>query len=1131
MDLQPNSPVDFPKNKEQNAMKSHLVICLFLILLIILGLSADICLAQTDWEKHIGNPVLPTGDTGAWDSSSFSSISVIHEDNLYKMWYSGHDGSHHRIGYATSGNGISWSKYDVGEDGNSSNDFVIPLGAANSYDSDAVTGANVLHDNADPQFPYKMWYSGHDGSTYRICLAKGRSETEWEKEGPITPGGLRSFHGGWDNVRVHSPTVIYDEDDQTYPYKMWYTGEGEYGEPSIAARIGYARSEDGITWEPIGLVSTNRDGQITQDGLLDFAGVNYRVMYPMVVYDPADPSAKYKMWYTYRALNVFKIQYATSSDGMVWTKHGSVNPNGMLGEDGDWDSVIVAYPAVIKEINRYHMWYTSVGGIGYADSPPSQYPKGMIDEVVHKNEEFLESSAPGETIEFEIRVINTGVVSWSKYQISLLLNNPSSEDNNEFIDSVVKEIDEIIGPGELSSITIPYQIPESWQYGAREFPVTAVLQICDDKGDMYFGESIPYHISIHFNVLPVAKYNWSQDGFRGMIHGPIIILETAIHIKTLGLSYIASYIASLVGVNWSVDRIIDYALDQLGVPEHVVLCIKYTKNTTEFGEDNVLYLLEPYSQNIELGYPTRLFCELQDFEGSEVQTPKVGVLLEEPQKYEPPIPNIWTNEIKDYKTLDAAHYKMEYNDPGVDDTIFFHTVGVVDSYIQQREEGLDDLTTYIVLKQFEVNDDLDFVLVKVSESYPKIGSIIHVGGKTKMLEDFARIGIGGMKSKAMEFLYPAFTNIIAGQTTEQPTWEHKLLEICDINPPDGDYDGICVLWPDEGALAVQGGCPIDLIVSDPSGRVISKISSDIPSSIYTEWDLNGDDDPDDRIIISEPTLGEYHISVIPESDALPTDTYSLSCIMNNEVVILAENVQISSIPQSPYIFNTVQTENKTASIAITPITWYTHWQDDPRGYIRAYIGDIQDGREVTDIDISTLKLYDSVPASSRYRIKESQPGFTGNVLEVMFGRHDAILTLGDITAGDTKEISVSGEFTDGASFDGTTNVTIATMQAAPAKPAEFALLQNFSNPFNPETWIPYQLAEDVDVTIRIYNITGQLIRTLDLGHKSAGFYSAREKAAYWDGKNEAGESVSSGLYFYTIQAGKFTASRKMIVRR
>ena len=93
------------------------------------------------------------------------------------------------------------------------------------------------------------------------------------------------------------------------------------------------------------------------------------------------------------------------------------------------------------------------------------------------------------------------------------------------------------------------------------------------------------------------------------------------------------------------------------------------------------------------------------------------------------------------------------------------------------------------------------------------------------------------------------------------------------------------------------------------------------------------------------------------------------------------------------------------------------------------------------------------------------------------------------------------------------------------------LLQNYPNPFNPETWIPFRLATESRVTIRIYTPTGQLIRTLPLNTVPAGDYSSQSKAAYWDGRNEMGEVVSSGTYLYTINADDFSATRKMLIRK
>ena len=98
-------------------------------------------------------------------------------------------------------------------------------------------------------------------------------------------------------------------------------------------------------------------------------------------------------------------------------------------------------------------------------------------------------------------------------------------------------------------------------------------------------------------------------------------------------------------------------------------------------------------------------------------------------------------------------------------------------------------------------------------------------------------------------------------------------------------------------------------------------------------------------------------------------------------------------------------------------------------------------------------------------------------------------------------------------------------------PKATALLPNYPNPFNPETWVPYQLAAAADVTLTIYAVDGTLVRTLALGHRAAGVYQSKSRAAYWNGRNELGEPVASGIYFYTLTAGDFSATGKMLVRK
>ena len=96
-------------------------------------------------------------------------------------------------------------------------------------------------------------------------------------------------------------------------------------------------------------------------------------------------------------------------------------------------------------------------------------------------------------------------------------------------------------------------------------------------------------------------------------------------------------------------------------------------------------------------------------------------------------------------------------------------------------------------------------------------------------------------------------------------------------------------------------------------------------------------------------------------------------------------------------------------------------------------------------------------------------------------------------------------------------------------PTSTQLLANYPNPFNPETWIPFELADDAEVTVTIYDVQGQRIRQLQLGQVTAGRYVTADQAAYWDGKTETGEVIASGTYFYQLLAGDYTATRKMVI--
>ena len=143
-----------------------------------------------------------------------------------------------------------------------------------------------------------------------------------------------------------------------------------------------------------------------------------------------------------------------------------------------------------------------------------------------------------------------------------------------------------------------------------------------------------------------------------------------------------------------------------------------------------------------------------------------------------------------------------------------------------------------------------------------------------------------------------------------------------------------------------------------------------------------------------------------------------------------------------------------------------------------------------------------------------------------------------IEAGDTLEVIlfddmgniVSGPFTHKIDIEDLRKAYLSLpLTVGDMHPAKTILGQNFPNPFNPETWIPYQLEQSADVTLQIYDTSGGIVRTIDLGFKPQGFYMTQSTAAYWDGRNNMGEQVASGVYFYSLHTPDFSATRKMLI--
>ena len=222
-----------------------------------------------------------------------------------------------------------------------------------------------------------------------------------------------------------------------------------------------------------------------------------------------------------------------------------------------------------------------------------------------------------------------------------------------------------------------------------------------------------------------------------------------------------------------------------------------------------------------------------------------------------------------------------------------------------------------------------------------------------------------------------------------------------------DYDLRNVMILDEGAIGILSDCPVDVTVVDPEGLVINKESNEILGATYVETDINGDGDLDDIILIPDRKIGDYQITVTPEPDAEPNDTYTLVVSAGDTTIVLAEDVPISEIPDQPYIIRsagegifqiipaTVRIEPETLNLA-------------SKGVFTAFI-QLPEGYDVANINISTVEC-EGAPAIEGKIVHGGEgghhgKGHGGDTLEVKFKREDLV----DVSTGDAVTLTVIGK--------------------------------------------------------------------------------------------------------------------------
>ena len=359
----------------------------------------------------------------------------------------------------------------------------------------------------------------------------------------------------------------------------------------------------------------------------------------------------------------------------------------------------------------------------------------------------------------------------------------------------------------------------------------------------------------------------------------------------------------------------------------------------------------------------------------------------------------------------------------------------------------------------------------------------------------------------------------------------------------------------------------------------------VPGSVSTEgWNINQDgsvvghyDSPDGRThgFIARPAteaesthFGNFYTTTlakglnmlsVPLATPTPMTAKTLAAVTGATTVITLDAASqqfVAWTPSAPddgfpiegangYIVNVPEARNfafigapwtdpteetPAAPTAITPLI------RGDRGVVQAAWAFVVSGR------VGQPSPYEGKPAFDGYKVSvrnlRTNTTITAPVRGDYFAAATADLTRRSVVqAGDVIEVRVLGP--DDNVESQTVSFTVTPEHLANAvlsvsldgigKPNQNLLLQNYPNPFNPETWIPYQLSEDSQVSLSIYDTTGKLVRALELGFQSTGFYNSRERAAYWDGRNALGERVASGIYFYQLTTPTFQQTRRLVI--
>jgi len=1184
---------------------------LFFVIFTILLLSTDVS-GQTVWTKYPNNPVMDGTSGGSWDDNNVFYPCIIFDGIEYKMWYSGSTGAGYKIGYAISSDGVTWSKRPTP---------VLDLGPNGAWDDYQVFDPFVLFDG----IMYRMWYTG--GHTYGTSLKFGYATSidgvVWTKN--PTPVLLNDGNESLDSG-IYMKSVVFDG----VQYRMWYVSY--YGSKW---RIGYATSIDGISWikhPPYVLEGTA--GSWDQSG----------VLYPEVIFD----GEKYRMWYGGQNGPSGKIGYATSIDGISWTKY----PSPVLeGTAGSWDSLQVGPPVVIFDGIQYKMWYGgfNVGSgpykIGYATCIPGPVSP-TISSSTHQEGVPINNDDP--CFSWTEPASSSGIIGYSY----ILDQNPNT-------------IPDTITEGSSKSKCYMNVSYGSWYFHVRAQDGDGEWGSTDHYGPVII-ETLFQHLVLWNKLGSDQEVTHSMVGENGTIIGtsyayepgkfnngyvrkakfpenhiqfPASVLHNLKYRGTIEL-WVDPKVPSPVAFQYGFFGLVGNAAADVTYRGNVYLCwgdevtgrglFGGVKFDTQVAETP----FEPTQFVATVGVPfhAAICWDINGIDGTsdKVRVYRDGVVVGSTTTSWNPNGTTLEDKFWIGESPDAQGF-----DKYISDNIKVWNYAKID--FSDRNQESPDNTPPTILSMFPAlgatNVPLD-VNFSVTFSEPmNQASVLTSMMELKNLDTGETFGPGslqdlvnsGLATVSFNTLGDVLTitspiklswntnyqltinNLLAtdlngnllNTSTTQATFKTVPLTLSVPTVYGMPGDAVIVPIDINGSVGVSGA---DIEMSYDS--TILTINSITLTPLSSGMNLAVNTSIPDRIVISlaSPSgvmtgSGSFvNMNFKIKSDAPHGTNSAITFVTNrvyNELGKIITSGKVNGKVSIPIIGDLNKNGVLQSNDAILAMRFAVRLATPTA--LDKKIGDIdKDGSIRTNDAILILRLILGLPIQApgnelwrigdrEYCVMLTDGHLTpdGRIIIPLKIDNIAGLAGGDICIAYDSSIlrAIKASSSDGllvynmsepgeilisfASMTGFSSNIISELQfdvlskGSPSikfqtvdlygpdahllnsrwidkelytiLPERTELSQNYPNPFNPDTWIPYQLKDDNDVVIKIYASTGQLVRTLDLGHKIAGFYNSKERSAYWDGKNESGEQITSGIYFYTIQAGKFNSTRKMII--